>query len=168
VSLDRALIRKENERYILKTKSGLRYGIEGQTLNYKATVSVQGKFSDPATIRIEKLYKHTGMSRDIPTYAGILLLVLLWFRDLRVSYRKSAALVFREEFNGVKNYEISRIDRFRYRIRFFTDSGSIGTKDFVSDNYQRFKKVFMSKREKIPRPIAGLEGVYSLKRLNST
>jgi hypothetical protein len=108
------------------------------------------------------------MSRDIPTYAGILLLVLLWFRDLRVSYRKSAALVFREEFNGVKNYEISRIDRFRYRIRFFTDSGSIGTKDFVSDNYQRFKKVFMSKREKIPRPIAGLEGVYSLKRLNST
>ena len=29
----------------------------------------------------------------------------------------------------------------------------------------RFKSVFMSKREKIPRPVVGLDGVYSLKRL---
>jgi len=78
---------------------------------------------------------------------------------------KSAALVFRKEFNGVKNYEISRVDRFRYRTRYFTDSGIIGTKEFVSENYKRFKDVFMSKREKIPRAVAGLDGVYSLKRL---
>ena len=64
-----------------------------------------------------------------------------------------------------KNYEISRIDRFRYRTRYFTDSGIIGTKEFVSCNYQRFKSVFMSKREKIPRPVVGLDGIYSLKRL---
>jgi hypothetical protein len=64
-----------------------------------------------------------------------------------------------------KNYEISRADRFRYRTRYFTDSGIIGTKEFVSFNYQRFKSVFMSKREKIPRPVVGLDGVYSLKRL---
>jgi hypothetical protein len=50
----------------------------------------------------------------------------------------------------------------------FTDSGIIGTKEFVSMNYQRFKDVFMSKREKIPRRVAGLDGIYSLKRLNST
>jgi hypothetical protein len=67
--------------------------------------------------------------------------------------------------NGVKNYEISRADRFRYRTRYFTDSGIIGTKEFVSMNYQRFKGVFMSKREKIPKPVTGLYGVYSLKRL---
>jgi hypothetical protein len=48
---------------------------------------------------------------------------------------------------------------------YFTDSGIIGTKKFVSENYQRFKGVFMSKREKIPRRVAGLDGVYSLKRL---
>jgi putative transposase len=64
-----------------------------------------------------------------------------------------------------KNYEMSRADRFRYRTRYFTDSGIIGTKEFVSMNYQRFKGVFMSKREKIPKPVTGLYGVYSLKRL---
>jgi REP element-mobilizing transposase RayT len=64
-----------------------------------------------------------------------------------------------------RNYEISRIDRFMYRSRYFTDSGIIGTKKFVSINYQRFKGVFMSKREKIPKPVSGLDGVYSLKRL---
>ena len=64
-----------------------------------------------------------------------------------------------------KNYEIRRADRFRYRTRYFTDSGIIGTKEFVSSNYQRFKDLFMSKREKVPRRVVGLDGVYSLKRL---
>ncbi len=65
-----------------------------------------------------------------------------------------------------KNYEISRIDRFMYRTRYFSDSGIIGTKKFVSGKYQRFKDVFMSKREKVPKSIAGLDGIYSLKRLS--
>jgi len=64
-----------------------------------------------------------------------------------------------------KNYKVSRADRFRYRTRYFADSGIIGTKEFVSSNYQRFKDFFMSKREKVPRRVAGLDGVYSLKRL---
>ena len=64
-----------------------------------------------------------------------------------------------------REFELSRSDRFRYRTRYFTDSGIIGSKEFVSENYRRFKGVFMSKREKIPRPVAGLDGVYSLKRL---
>ena len=64
-----------------------------------------------------------------------------------------------------KNFEISRKDRFLYRTRYFTDSGVIGTKEFVSANYQRFKGIFMSKREKIPKAVAGLDGIYSLKRL---
>jgi len=64
-----------------------------------------------------------------------------------------------------KNYEIRRIDRFRFRTRYFTDSGIIGTKEFVSINYQKFKDLFMSKREKIPKLVVGLDGVYSLKRL---
>jgi REP element-mobilizing transposase RayT len=63
------------------------------------------------------------------------------------------------------DFELDRVRRFRYRTRYFTDSGIIGTKEFVSENYQRFKGVFMSKREKIPRPVVGLDGVYSLKRL---
>ena len=66
-----------------------------------------------------------------------------------------------------REFELSRSDRFRYRTRYFTDSGVIGSKEYVSINYQRFKDVFMSKREKIPRRVAGLDGVYSLKRLTA-
>jgi hypothetical protein len=65
-----------------------------------------------------------------------------------------------------KEFEISRISRFRYRTRYFTDSGIIGSKEFVSINYQRFKHLFYSKHEKKPKPVKGLSGVYSLKRLS--
>jgi REP element-mobilizing transposase RayT len=65
-----------------------------------------------------------------------------------------------------REYELSRTDRFKYRTRFFTDSGIIGSKEFVSANYQRFKNLFSSKHEKKPKPVKGLDGVYSLKRLS--
>jgi REP element-mobilizing transposase RayT len=65
-----------------------------------------------------------------------------------------------------KNFEISRISRFRYRTRYFTDSGIIGSKEFVAKNYLRFKHLFHSKHEKKPKPIKGLDGMYSLKRLS--
>jgi len=64
------------------------------------------------------------------------------------------------------DFELKRVRRFKYRTRYFTDSGIIGTKEFVSVNYHRFKDIFMSKREKIPRAVTGLDGVYSLKRLS--
>jgi hypothetical protein len=64
------------------------------------------------------------------------------------------------------DFELKRVRRFRYRSRYFTDSGIIGTKEFVSTNYHRFKDIFMSKRKKVPKPVAGLDGVYSLKRLS--
>ena len=65
-----------------------------------------------------------------------------------------------------KEFKINKIDRFRYKTRYFTDSGIIGTKEFVATNYHRFKDIFISKREKIPKAISGLDGIYSLKRLS--
>ena len=65
-----------------------------------------------------------------------------------------------------REFELSKSDRFRYRTRYFTDSGIIGSKEFVSTNYQRFKNLFESKHEKKPKPIKGLDGMYSLKRLS--
>jgi len=65
-----------------------------------------------------------------------------------------------------KDFEISRTSRFRYRTRYFTDSGIIGSREFVSANYQRFKHLFYSKHEKKPKHVKGLSGVYSLKRLS--
>ena len=44
-----------------------------------------------------------------------------------------------------KGFEISRIDRFRHRTRYFTDSGIIGSKQFVAENYQRFKHLYLLK-----------------------
>jgi REP element-mobilizing transposase RayT len=65
-----------------------------------------------------------------------------------------------------RGFELSKSDRFRYRTRYFTDSGIIGSHAFVSANYQRFKNLFNSKHEKKPKPIKGLDGLYSLKRLS--
>ena len=64
-----------------------------------------------------------------------------------------------------KEFEISRTNRFRYRTRYFTDSGIIGSKEFVAENYQRFKHLIYSNHEKKPKPVKGLDGIYSLKRL---
>ena len=44
-----------------------------------------------------------------------------------------------------KGFEIGALDRFRYRTRYFTDSGIIGTKSFVNRLYLRFKGHFSSK-----------------------
>jgi REP element-mobilizing transposase RayT len=65
-----------------------------------------------------------------------------------------------------REFELNRNDRFRYRTRYFTDSGVIGSKEFVSKTYRRFKHHFNSKNEKRPKPVKGLSGVYSLKRLS--
>jgi REP element-mobilizing transposase RayT len=72
--------------------------------------------------------------------------------------------VIKKERN--RDFELSRSDRFRCRTRYFTDSGVIGSKEFVSKTYLRFKHVFNSKNEKKPIPVKGLFGVYSLKRLS--
>jgi putative transposase len=67
-----------------------------------------------------------------------------------------------------KGLELNELDRFRCRTRYFTDSGIIGTKAFVSRVYQTFKGHFSSRHEKHPKPVQGLDGIFSLKRLSET
>jgi len=57
------------------------------------------------------------------------------------------------------------MDRLSSRTRYFTDSGTIGTKGFVSHYYDMFKGCFNTSNEKNPKKISGLDGIYSLKRL---
>jgi putative transposase len=64
-----------------------------------------------------------------------------------------------------RNFEVGKVDRFMLRSRYFTDSGIIGSKAYVSNLYLGFKDHYAAKREKVPKRITGLEGVYSLKRL---
>ncbi len=65
-----------------------------------------------------------------------------------------------------KGIDLSVVDRFRCRTRYFSDSGIIGTKEFVSRIYLGFKGHFSSRHEKRPKPVQGLDGIYSLKRLS--
>ena len=65
-----------------------------------------------------------------------------------------------------RSYDLGGTDRFRYRTRYFTDSGIIGTKAFIARVYPSFKQLFSSKHDKNPLIIRGLDGVYSLKRLS--
>jgi putative transposase len=66
------------------------------------------------------------------------------------------------------DFKNTRAYKFRYRTRYFSDSGVIGSKAFVSKNYKQFKDIFNSKHEKKPKPIKGLVGIYSLKRLSES
>ena len=74
-----------------------------------------------------------------------------------------SARVFQSEKE--KNFEIDRSRRFMSRTRYFTDSGIIGSKTFVVGTYELFKDRFYGSRERIPRQIKGLDGMYSMKRL---
>ena len=71
-------------------------------------------------------------------------------------------VVKKEEERG---FEVSGSERFIKRTRYFTDSGIIGSKEFVKKYYDRFKGLFAS-AEKEPKVVKGLDGVYSLKRLS--
>lgn len=66
-----------------------------------------------------------------------------------------------------RDYELPLSEKFLKRTRYFADSGIIGSKAFVSEKYQKFKHVFQSKHEKKPKPVKGLNGMYSLKKLTA-
>lgn len=66
------------------------------------------------------------------------------------------------------DFDLSRIDRFRYRTKYFTDSGIIGSEKFVKQIYRSVKHRLPSKREKIPRPVEGLAGIFSLKKFRES
>lgn len=84
----------------------------------------------------------------------------------RFLYEKGSINDIEEERE--KDFKLNELDRFRYRTRYFIDSGIIGSKEFVERIYQQFKHYFTATREKRPKVIKGLEGVYSLKRLSET
>ncbi|SDB52374.1 REP element-mobilizing transposase RayT [Desulfonatronum thiosulfatophilum] len=64
-----------------------------------------------------------------------------------------------------KGYRLSRADVFRHRCRYFTDSGIIGSKEFVAEVFDGVKHLLNSKDERRFTPVGGVYGVYSMKRL---
>ncbi|MBI5446440.1 MAG: hypothetical protein HY900_35150 [Deltaproteobacteria bacterium] len=66
------------------------------------------------------------------------------------------------------DFRLTGMNRFLYRTRYFTDSGVIGSKEFVARCAHLFEQHFACRHPKKPRRISGLDGVYSLKRLAET
>jgi putative transposase len=89
---------------------------------------------------------------------------------LKRSRGKSCRMVDEKiiEKQSKTDFKNTRAYKFRYRTRYFSDSGIIGSKSFVSRKYKQFKDIFHSKHEKKPKPIKGLDGIYSLKRLSES
>ncbi len=76
--------------------------------------------------------------------------------------RIAAEVVERE---AAKGFSPGQVDRYRYRTRYFCDSGIIGSKEFVRRSWEGFRGEG-DEREKRILAVAGLGGVYSLKRLS--
>ncbi len=89
---------------------------------------------------------------------------------LKRSRGKSCIMIDKKviEKESKTDFKNTRAYKFRYRTRYFSDSGIIGSKAFVSGKYKQFKDIFHSKLEKKPKPVKGLDGVYSLKRLSES
>jgi len=64
-----------------------------------------------------------------------------------------------------RGYTLTRKDRFLYRSRYFTDSAVIGSREFVLESFHRFSKVLNISKDRQPKRISGLQGMYSFKRL---
>jgi len=64
-----------------------------------------------------------------------------------------------------RKYKISRVDRFKYRSRYFTEAGIIGSKEFVGEVFDQIKHLLSSKDERRFTPLSGIKGIYSMKRL---
>jgi len=64
-----------------------------------------------------------------------------------------------------KGFLPTRSDRFLARSRYFTDSGIIGSREFVRSLWQRLRGQY-DNPDKVPIRVVGLSGIYSLKRLS--
>ena len=73
-----------------------------------------------------------------------------------------AALVQAER---MKKFLLTRAERFKYRTRYFTDSGIIDSKTFVREVFEQVKHQLGSKDERKFTPVAGVKGMYSMKKL---
>ena len=64
-----------------------------------------------------------------------------------------------------KGFRLKRVELFRYRCRYFTDAGVLGTKRFVQEVFDEVKSLLASKDERRFVALPGDGRVYSLKKL---
>ena len=64
------------------------------------------------------------------------------------------------------DFNISAMDRFGVRNRYFVDSGVIGSRVFVSTIFDEFRERCRWRAIRKPKRVTGVDGMYSLKRLS--
>jgi len=84
VAFDRADFRKEADKNTLNTWSRQSYRVAGLRPEHSAKVSIRGKFRDSSTILVEDLYLHHGFNRDIPSYIGLAVVLVIWGKSIWV------------------------------------------------------------------------------------
>lgn len=66
-----------------------------------------------------------------------------------------------------RKYTVGRAERSLQRSRYVTDSGIIGSKEFVGEFFEKVKHLLGLQGRRRFKPISGLDGVYSMKRLTA-
>ena len=66
-----------------------------------------------------------------------------------------------------KDFRLKKAEVFRYRCRYFTDAGVLGSKRFVQEVFEEIKGLLGSKNERKFVSVFGDAGMYSLKRLQN-
>ena len=66
-----------------------------------------------------------------------------------------------------KGFRLKKTEIFRYRCRYFTDAGVLGSKRFLQEVFSQMKDLVGWKRKRQFVPVIGELGLYSLKRLQN-
>ena len=62
-----------------------------------------------------------------------------------------------------KGYRLTRKEVFRYRVRYFTEGLIIGSREFVRETTEKVRELLKLKRERRPRKVGLVEGLYSFR-----
>jgi hypothetical protein len=80
VELDRVVYHPEDGGYV-KIFSRERLKVVGPLPDEVSVVSIRGRFLDAQTVEVRRLHRHSPLWRDVASYAGLLLVALIWVRD---------------------------------------------------------------------------------------
>ena len=64
-----------------------------------------------------------------------------------------------------KDFRLTRTELLVRRCRYFTDSGIIGSREFVADAFRNMHHLLKSKDTRRFTRVGGIDGVYSMKKL---
>ncbi|MHC4933121.1 MAG: hypothetical protein ACYTGV_13125 [Planctomycetota bacterium] len=83
VEFDRNQYSQSVEREVLKSWARTEIQVEGSTPRESAQISLKGTYKDPKTIVIHEYHVHEGFNRDLMSFAGLALFLLVWLRSFR-------------------------------------------------------------------------------------